>query len=71
MPSKPTSRLSGFYTLTVQERITLIREQVVLSDEEADLLSEGMGLSLDRANAMVENAVAAMHCPWVLPRTSS
>lgn len=63
MPSKPTSRLSGFYTLTVQERITLIREQVALSDEETDLLSEGMGLSLDRANAMVENAVGRYALP--------
>ncbi len=63
MPPKPTSRLSGFYTLTVQERIALVREQVDLSEEEAGILGEGIGLGLDRADAMVENAVGRYALP--------
>jgi hydroxymethylglutaryl-CoA reductase len=63
MPPKTTSRLSGFHSLPIQERIDLVREQANLSDEEARVLGEGMGLGLDRADAMVENAVGRYSLP--------
>ncbi|MCU0522496.1 MAG: hydroxymethylglutaryl-CoA reductase, degradative [Anaerolineae bacterium] len=63
MTPKANSRLSGFYDLTIQERLARVREQVGLTDDEIRILGEGMGLSLDRAGAMVENAVGLYALP--------
>jgi hydroxymethylglutaryl-CoA reductase len=63
--SKPveTSRVPGFYKLSVEERIESLSRIANLSREEADLLLGESGLSLDTANQMIENAVGVLSLP--------
>lgn len=63
MPPNVNSRLSGFYKLPLQARLDLIREQVPLADADLAVLGEGMGLSMDRADHMVENAAGRYALP--------
>ncbi len=66
MPVRPeqiNSRLSGFYQRSIEERIQLIRDQISLSDDEARVLGTGLGLRLDQADHMVENAVGLYALP--------
>ncbi|MGC9467934.1 MAG: hydroxymethylglutaryl-CoA reductase, degradative [Anaerolineae bacterium] len=55
------SRLSGFYTLPIEARVALIREQIPLTEEESRIL--GSSLSLERANHMIENVVGVHALP--------
>jgi hydroxymethylglutaryl-CoA reductase len=57
-----SSRLSGFYNRSIEERLALLGEQVGLEAEEVATLSEG-GLGLDRANQMIENVVGVHELP--------
>jgi hydroxymethylglutaryl-CoA reductase len=63
IPEQINSRLSGFYQRSIEERIQLIRDQISLSDDEACVLSTGLGLRLDQADHMVENAVGLYALP--------
>lgn len=63
MPSNVNSRLSGFYKLPIQARLDRIQEQVPLADNERQILGEGMGLSMTRADHMVENALGLYALP--------
>jgi hydroxymethylglutaryl-CoA reductase len=63
MPSNVNSRLSGFYKLPIQARLDRIQEQVPLDDNERQILGEGMGLSMTRADHMVENALGLYALP--------
>jgi len=59
-----TSRIPGFYKLSIPERIARIREIVALTDDEASLLAASFGaLEQDRAGRMVENVVGVMGVP--------
>ncbi|MEM4335898.1 MAG: hydroxymethylglutaryl-CoA reductase, degradative [Candidatus Anstonellales archaeon] len=55
--------LSGFYKLSVEERMTKIKEDAGLSDEEVRVLTNSGALSLEIADRMVENVIGVGHLP--------
>ncbi|MEM2948013.1 MAG: hydroxymethylglutaryl-CoA reductase, degradative [Candidatus Anstonellales archaeon] len=55
--------LSGFYKLSVKERLTKIKEDAGLSDEEVRVLTNSGALSLEIADRMVENVIGVGHLP--------
>jgi hydroxymethylglutaryl-CoA reductase len=58
-----SSRIGRFYEKSPAERVRLVQELAGLTDAEVQLLSEGDGLTLDRASAMVENVVGRYALP--------
>ncbi|HBI99868.1 MAG TPA: hydroxymethylglutaryl-CoA reductase, degradative [Lysinibacillus sp.] len=56
-----TSRIKGFYLLSVEERIKLIAEKSKLTNEEVEALNSG--ISLELADAMVENVIGHISVP--------
>ncbi|WP_025117097.1 hydroxymethylglutaryl-CoA reductase, degradative [Lysinibacillus fusiformis] len=56
-----TSRIKGFYLLSVEERIKLIAEKSKLTNEEVEALNSG--ISLELADAMVENVIGHISIP--------
>ncbi|UNT56505.1 MULTISPECIES: hydroxymethylglutaryl-CoA reductase, degradative [Lysinibacillus] len=56
-----TSRIKGFYLLSVEERIKLIAEKSNLTNEEVEALKSG--ISLELADAMVENVIGHISVP--------
>ncbi|OGD44425.1 hydroxymethylglutaryl-CoA reductase, degradative [Candidatus Bathyarchaeota archaeon RBG_16_57_9] len=59
-----TSRISGFYKKSVEERIEVIAGMVGLTGEEAAVLRSRGGLSLDEADHMTENVVGTIAYPF-------
>lgn len=59
-----TSRIPGFYNLSVAERLSRIVEYTGLTEEEAKLLSKEGNLSLEIADRMVENVIGTMAYPF-------
>ncbi len=57
-----TSRLSGFYKLSVEERLKIVKEFADLSDEEVEILKTSK-IGLDKANAMIENVIGTFELP--------
>ena len=57
-----SSRIPGFYKLSLEERVEGVRRFAALSEEEVAILSGG-GLSLDRAEGMIENVVGLYALP--------
>jgi len=58
-----SSELSGFYKLTVADRVKAIKDFAGLSEEEAALLQKPGPLGFDVANRMVENVIGVMPVP--------
>jgi hydroxymethylglutaryl-CoA reductase len=58
-----TSRISGFYNLSVNERLRMVKMFAELTDEEVKLLQSTGALSLDQANRMIENVIGVMPIP--------
>jgi len=58
-----SSELSGFYKLTPEKRLAVIRDLAKLTDEEVTLLETMKGLSIDQANRMAENVIGCMPLP--------
>ena len=58
-----TSELSGFYKLTPEERMKIVKEFANLTDEEVEYLRKTGGLGLDLANRMIENVVGTFELP--------
>ena len=56
-----TSRIKGFYLLSVEERIKLIAEKSNLTNEEVEALKSG--ISLELADTMVENVIGHISVP--------
>ena len=56
-------KLSGFYKLSVKERVEKIKEIAGLSDEEAKVLMDSGALKLEIADRMVENVIGVGHLP--------
>ncbi len=54
---------SGFYKLSVQERLERVKRHAGLTDEEAKALGDSGALSLERADKTVENVIGAVHLP--------
>lgn len=60
---KESSRISGFYKMPVEERVSITSEKSGLTEVETDLLRSGGGLSLEEANRMIENVVGTIAYP--------
>ncbi len=58
-----SSRIPGFYKMSVEERVNVVKEFAGLTDEEAELLLSFSALPKDIANIMVENVVGNMQLP--------
>jgi hydroxymethylglutaryl-CoA reductase len=58
-----SSLVSGFYKLSLEERLHFIREFADLSEEECFSLKNSGSLSLDIADRMIENVVGVMPIP--------
>jgi len=58
-----SSRIPGFYKLSVKERMEIVKEFAGLTDEEASLLQSTGSLSLELADRMIENVVGAIPIP--------
>jgi hydroxymethylglutaryl-CoA reductase len=57
-----TSRLPGFYDLSVEERVKQVATWAKLDDEERTVLA-GSGMAADRADQMIENVVGTHALP--------
>jgi hydroxymethylglutaryl-CoA reductase len=58
-----TSRIPGFYKLTVEERLKIVAEFAGLSEEEVELLRRYAALDRDTANRMIENVIGTFQLP--------
>jgi hydroxymethylglutaryl-CoA reductase len=56
-------KFSGFYKLSIEERMKLLKSECKLSDAEAEVLLDSGALPMETANRMVENLVGATHIP--------
>jgi hydroxymethylglutaryl-CoA reductase len=61
--SKKSSQISGFYKLSVKERLEKIKTFADLSEEEIDRLQNTGSLELDLADRMIENVIGAIPVP--------
>ena len=59
----PSSRLPGFYQLSLVQRLAAVSDWASLSPDEARVLSGATGLSAESAEQMVENAVGTFGLP--------
>ncbi|MEM2970420.1 MAG: hydroxymethylglutaryl-CoA reductase, degradative [Candidatus Bathyarchaeia archaeon] len=58
-----SSQISGFYKLTIDERLKAVKEFANLTDEEVNLLKSTGSLQLDLADRMIENVVGTFPLP--------
>lgn len=58
-----TSRISGFYQKTLEERLAIVSEWANLDDTAQDVLKGSMGLSLEQASHMIENTIGLYSLP--------
>ena len=58
-----TSRIPGFYKLTVKERVKKVKEFAGLNDEEESILLSMDGLDTATADRMIENVIGSMQLP--------
>jgi len=58
-----TSQITGFYKLSIKERLQILKEFANLTDEEANLLQNTGALPLELADRMIENVVGAFPIP--------
>ncbi|ASN03637.1 hydroxymethylglutaryl-CoA reductase, degradative [Virgibacillus necropolis] len=58
-----TSRIPGFYNMTVEERRKILAEQAGFTKEETAHLSQANPLSLDTADNMIENVIGTYQLP--------
>jgi hydroxymethylglutaryl-CoA reductase len=58
-----SSLVSGFYKLSIKERLAIVKEFADLSDEEVDLLENPGSLPLKLADQMVENVIGVFPEP--------
>ncbi|GBC75748.1 3-hydroxy-3-methylglutaryl-coenzyme A reductase [archaeon HR06] len=56
-----SSNLPGFYKLTPEERLKIVKDFSELTDEDIKLLKKG--LSLEEANRMIENVIGGITLP--------
>ena len=63
MSFERTSRISGFYKMSIEERVQIISKLSGLTLEDTKLLVSGGGLTLDAADRMIENVVGTMSYP--------
>ena len=61
---KKTSAISGFYKLSIDERLKIVKEFADLTDEEVNMLRAQSALSLDLADRMIENVIGTFPMPF-------
>lgn len=62
--ARPTSRISGFYRMDLDERLDHLVAQGVMNEQDAAYLrGQRGGLGRDTANKMVENAIGVLELP--------
>jgi len=54
---------SGFYKLSVEERLARVKKAAGLTDDEARTLQQSGALDMGKADKMVENVIGAIHLP--------
>ncbi len=57
-----TSRISGFYRLSVEDRLKIVKDFADLSEEEVEIL-KNTKIGIDKADAMIENVVGTFELP--------
>jgi hydroxymethylglutaryl-CoA reductase len=60
---KMSSNISGFYKLSPEKRLTIVKKFANLSEEECQLLLNTGSLPLDLADRMIENTIGAIAIP--------
>jgi hydroxymethylglutaryl-CoA reductase len=61
---RPSSRISGFYRMGLDERLNYLVENGVLTPQDAEYLrKQSGGLGRETANKMVENAIGVLELP--------
>ncbi len=58
-----SSEISGFYKLSPKQRMSILKEIAMLSDDECELLQRNCALPLDLADRMIENVVGTFPLP--------
>jgi len=58
-----TSAISGFYKLSIDERLKIVKEFADLTDEEVSMLKASGSLSLELADRMIENVIGVFPMP--------
>ncbi len=61
-----SSRIPGFYKLSVEERLRIVKEWAGLSDEEVELLRNFGSLGEKTADIMIENVIGGMTYPFAV-----
>ncbi len=64
--SEKTSRISGFYKLSLEERLKIVADFADLTEEEVMLLKKVGNLDLATADRMIENVVGTMAYPFAI-----
>ena len=59
-----SSRISGFYTKPIDERIKIVAERTGLTSEDIEVLKSRGGLSMDAADHMTENVIGTIAYPF-------
>ncbi|MBN2518571.1 MAG: 3-hydroxy-3-methylglutaryl-CoA reductase, partial [Candidatus Altiarchaeota archaeon] len=59
-----TSNISGFYKLSPEARLKLIRELADLTEEEAGMLANTGALGMGQVDRMVENVIGTVGTPF-------
>jgi hydroxymethylglutaryl-CoA reductase len=58
-----TSRISGFYKLSPEERLEILKEFAGLSDEEVNAIKNTGCLQVEQVDRMIENVIGVMEVP--------
>jgi hydroxymethylglutaryl-CoA reductase len=58
-----SSRISGFHKMSLEERITILREFADLTDEDVSLLGKSSVLGMETAERMIENVIGTFELP--------
>ena len=61
-----TSEISGFYKLSIKDRLQLVKEFADLTDEEVKLVQSTGSLRLELADRMIENVIGAIPMPLAI-----
>ncbi len=59
-----TSRISGFYKMSPEERLAVVKEFSGLTDEEAEILRQTGALEMEQVDRMIENVIGTMPVPF-------
>lgn len=62
--SGKTSRIPGFYKLSLEERLKIVAEYAGLTQDEVELLKKAGNLDLSIADRMIENVIGTMAYPF-------